>query len=658
MPPPEVGATLLRLYLQTIALGLGFAALGGVVWRCAALAGARGVALRFGQALFLGVSAFLALFVPLSRLVGAHAALWLLVAVMGLVLAASVRRLFRGGWSEARAVAATAAVAAALVAAYSVTNGAFHLDWRLLPGHEPGMLMDFGSIHTGRYANYAIFIALADRVPYLAQNGGQSILAALHLLLGVNSPLAATMAWIPFALASLTLLVFGVFRERGFAPWACAAAAALVLLCNIGFSTDHLMVFDSGSPLAFMAYSDLVISVGTFIVFCRWLSTWVAVGEPFAAREAVMPALLALTWAWYAPQNLVVAAVIGAVLVTRKRHVLTPPMQRQLTWMLALCGFAALLGALQFGPLLPRPMREDIGLWAQEASGIDWNPYLMYGRNLWIDGPFEVARNPLTAALVFGFPLLGIAVVGATSAARADPALRGWWRLSAISLAAGFLVAYFLELGELKWWLTRFMVPGVAIALVCLGFALLRLLRGRSLGAQAVVWLLVLAGATYGPLREAFLVARENFVEQPFQSLPGRLGLLVRTQGPFVFASVRADPIRARREPASFKVVAAGNGVALDTAPFPLGEGRYYAGFRVTSATPPRAQDRFMQIEVVRGTQALATRSFAWADLQEQPDGLWAWLPFELPATGGIQVRLATEGLQPFWVTDLRIRRQ
>lgn len=223
--------TLLRIYLQTLGLSLLFVGTGQFIHRTllaarstAPLATAvDGLALRWARGYFLGICALLPVFVVLSRVIGAAGALWVavpLMCAMSLLEVAAARRRahsLRPVWTLSGALLA-------LIAVYSVTNAAFWLWWGLPPWAEPSLLMHFGSIHSGRYANYAIFIAEHDRVPYLAQNGGQSMLASLHLLLGADSPLAALMAWIPFSMAFLTLLIFGVFRSMAFSVGPCLAA--------------------------------------------------------------------------------------------------------------------------------------------------------------------------------------------------------------------------------------------------------------------------------------------------------------------------------------------------------------------------------------------------------------------------------------------------
>jgi hypothetical protein len=111
-------------------------------------------------------------------------------------------------------------------------------------------------------------------------------------------------------------------------------------------------------------------------------------------------------------------------------------------------------------------------------------------------------------------------------AAHARPWLAAWLAISAASFGVGFLIAFMFDLGYMKWWLTRFLVPGTAMALTCLGFAALIVARDSSPGASLRKLALpgLVAAATLGPMIELMTIAYRNFYG----------------------ASVRGDPILPR----------------------------------------------------------------------------------------------------------------
>jgi hypothetical protein len=244
----------------------------------------------------------------------------------------------------------------------------------------------FGSIHSGRYANYAIFIAEHDRVPLIAQNLGQSMLAGFHLLLGIDAPLAALMVWIPFALTALSSLLFGYFRGQGLSPGQSRTGAYFVLCCNIAISLVSVLVLDNGSPLGFAGYTDVIAGAATFLLFAKWFE------RVIHSRDRVTPwapLLLGVFWCWTAPQNLVVGAVAG-VGVSLISLVAWPAQRIELLRRLALCGtmfaLSVAAGASQLGALLPKSWQENIG---EEVflvdSRLSLRPFVMYVSTHWTD---------------------------------------------------------------------------------------------------------------------------------------------------------------------------------------------------------------------------------------------------------------------------------
>jgi hypothetical protein len=585
-------AILARLYLQTLGLSLVFIGAGEFVYRKwadgRAATEARGVlSLQWGRGYFLGLSIFLFLFLFLSRVVGARAALWLALPLMGSVaLFEALARRQR----PSRSLWPLLGLLLSLVVVYSVTNAALWLTWGFPPDTEPDLLLHFGSLHSGRYANYAIFVAEHDRVPFLAQNGGQSMLASVHLILGLNSPLAALMVWVPVSLAFLTILIFGLFRSEGFAAGSSTAATFLVMFCNVAVSAVHVLVFDNGSPLAFIGYTDMISAVGTFLVFCRWLQ-----GELVRETEApharfLLPGLVGTTWTWYAPQNVVVGlpTLVATALIWRRWYPEFQVRRRLLASAVALA-LGAGLGALQFGTLLPHGLREDTGLWTQDVeptiairpytqymtshwSGFRWNPGIPTGSlvtNLYERTYVEarqagrdqiyrsfvwlVEEHLWASVRVYGFPLLGLVVLGACTRRGVVPpgrerraAWRSWLLLSFFAFGIGYVLYFSLEVGGMKWWLTRFLVPGTAMTLIGLGYGTLGGLARVRPAMRRAIWAFLVVMATAGPVVEVATVAVRNFVIGGKEAPVGqRLMLLVRSKGPFLEQpAYRADPSR------------------------------------------------------------------------------------------------------------------
>jgi hypothetical protein len=696
----EHGWIILGVFLQTLGIALLFLGAGHFLLRKLAPEpfGANGC-LRISASYFLGLSAFLAAYLFISRLVGARLSLWIVMTAMAVLLAREIWVASRDRPSI-RASVTRAVVLGLLVVAYSISNAALWIDWGRYSPIDVGLWTHFGSIHAGRYANYAIFIADQDRIPFLAQNGGQSMLASVHLLLGVQSPLTALMAWIPVSLAFLTLLVFGLFRLGGYASVPCGIATALVMLGNTAVSAIHVLVFDNGSPLAFVGYADMVAAVATFLLLSSWLAWRVQHGEAETRRSLAAPFLFGLTWCWYAPQNLVIAASswAGLMLVRYLKPGTAGPARVPVKAALVFL-VAAVIGATQFGSLLPSSWREHTGYWAQESpAAVFVRPYIRYVRNHWTAPTWNVDSHPVMdrASLakitafgrdelyrnvswqvedqlwdslrIFGFPILGLLLMRRrlASAAPSGVATHTWWWLSLFAFASGFAIYFGLELGSFKWWVSRFLVPGAALAMMCLGFVVRDELARPSSRARKALWTLLAAAVIVGPALELAAVAWRNFVaNRSIDSIERRIGLLAASHGPFVFEDLAVHPEAAARGARGWIVIGAegrAHGLAISTETLHLGRGKHRVGFRFAPGENVNALEGLdVDVEVVGAStgSVRSRRKLRAQDLEKAADGPWGWLDFELPeGVPPVRIRLWNQSAHVISVTYVRFERR
>jgi hypothetical protein len=82
-----------------------------------------------------------------------------------------------------------------LLGAYAITSVAVTAYWLSFPGDPDHTWADVGSLHAGRYVGVAAYVADHGVVPRVGQNYAQSLLAAAHLILGVDAPLMALASW-------------------------------------------------------------------------------------------------------------------------------------------------------------------------------------------------------------------------------------------------------------------------------------------------------------------------------------------------------------------------------------------------------------------------------------------------------------------------------
>jgi hypothetical protein len=143
---------------------------------------------------------------------------------------------------------------------------------------------------------------------------------------------------------------------------------------------------------------------------------------------------------------------------------------------------------------------------------------------------------------IYGFPLLGLVFMlwrlhrpPVPSVSQDEERLRGWFWLALGAFLVGYAVVFGLELGHIKWFLTRFMVPACILCLTGLVLAVAPPAGAVASKKRRLAWTLILVGACFGPLLEFSETFRRNWVRTAaVDPLPHRLNLLVHSQGPFV----------------------------------------------------------------------------------------------------------------------------
>src|SRR5207253_762075 len=108
-------------------------------------------------------------------------------------------------------------------------------------------------------------------------------------------------------------------------------------------------------------------------------------------RFALLAAVLGLTWAWYAPQDIVIALGAGALAACAWRYRFGPTgLERRIGAAAMAFVVAVAIGATQAGPLLPKAWREDIAMWTQEVEPtLRFAPSAEVVRNHWTTPRFE-----------------------------------------------------------------------------------------------------------------------------------------------------------------------------------------------------------------------------------------------------------------------------
>jgi hypothetical protein len=250
---------------------------------------------------------------------------------------------------------------------------------------------------------------------------------------------------------------------------------------------------------------------------------------------------------------------------------------RRLVPLAAALGLAVAVGASQAGTFLPKPLREDAGLPAYvPKSGFRLRPYVQYFSTTWTYGHcnlvippgrgtgdephlYETAyedgrqvgkpevvnnavglfeRHAWDSLRLYGFLPLGLAMIARRlrTGADGDPdreRLRGWFWIALFSFLAGYAVAFGLELDHGKWWLTRFLIPGIVTCLTGLVVAVAPPAGQPASWAKRLGWAALVIAATWGPMFEFSVAFGRGFGRAKIDPLTHRLNLLAHTTGPF-----------------------------------------------------------------------------------------------------------------------------
>jgi hypothetical protein len=589
---PGTISTLVRIELQTLGVSVLFLLAGQSLVRIL-LPDNRdrswSLAFRYASGYLLGLSLFLVSLVALSRVTdSARVAFW---TTLVLFTAASIVPFFLRSGPRQPLYRHVLLVICLLVAVgvFTVTNATLWLEASSSgPSPEPGQLTIFGSLHSGRYAKYSIYVAEHDRIPFAPQNMGQALLASIHLLLGCRAPLAALMAWIPCLLTAFACLVYGFFRSSGLSRGWALGGAFFVLYCNISLSLVSTLIVDSGSPLGFAGYSDVILAGSTFLLAAVAVQCTLVDPEPQSRWRLLLPGLFGIVWCWYGPQNVVVMCV--AVVVTGLYWLRTHPTTRtavasRLGVAMSVFAVGVIVGSLQLGTFLPQFMREDVGSDLSPMGGkIHVRPYVQYVTTNWTrrqtglfpqdvewihpqlyEIEYRSAKSRGTGTVVagvlrlfeshlfescriYGFLLLGLFLMHRVLRTRfvswrcvEAELMSVWFWLSLTAFVVGYLIVFGLEIGSrsplgnfgyIKWWLTRFLVPGCILCLTGLVLAAVPPPGGLTSWTRRGAWGLMVVLGCFGPMLELSGAFTMNWVQRAeHDPLTHRLNLLAHVTG-------------------------------------------------------------------------------------------------------------------------------
>jgi hypothetical protein len=344
----------------------------------------------------------------------------------------------------------------------------------------------------------------------------------------------------------------------------------IVSFCNIALSASHVFVVDSVTPLVFTGNADATCGYATWVGWILWLHRWIGAGRERRYRSLALPALLAFAWNLCAPQNIVMGLLLCGAFFAAAVLRRDASRRGRLAALTGVFLAATVLGSAHGGMLMPRRWSDPVdlpGLMTPYGAmgGIQIDPGLPF----FLDGFGKCVsqagdRTPTVAQLladartqglaklrreivfrlesqlwvslrVLFFPILGIVGLAAllldgrvAAGVRQREYFRFWDLCAAISFLAGFGITFGLSFHGYKWELSRFLIPGILTALICLVFfayaAGMLVARG---GVRATMLLVLVVSCTFAPILESAFIVRRRLSEP---NLRERIDLLFRTR--------------------------------------------------------------------------------------------------------------------------------
>jgi hypothetical protein len=429
-----------------------------------------------------------------------------------------------------------------------------------------------GSLHSPRYSNFATYILEFNRIPVLGQNYGQSMLAAIPMIIGFNSPLLSLNIWLSITLIYFTFLVYSMCLHFNFTIKFAILATFIILFGNTAISIFHILCIDSGSPFILNGYTDSIGSIGTFIVVFFFLKNAFftnAAGSTISKKETILLFSLSVYWNIAAPQNsMFFGAIIGLFLLytIKKRRSIFKPFKTLILFLAFSC-----IGIVEGGMYTPPILKEKIGLPGMMEigeKGIGINPGIPFyigfvdaweygNKNVLLQGSkikhqlklssmviliISVSDQLITNGLkVIFWPLFGI--LGLFIMIKLNHLKNGnllskqlesdYNILSFIAFSVfliGLLLNSFISISGYKWELSRFLIIGYFLGMFCLVISLNFLFRKRVLSKVGIYFFVILI--TIGPVVNSFANIFANiFYTKNSNTFFEKINVLINTSG-------------------------------------------------------------------------------------------------------------------------------
>jgi len=378
-----------------------------------------------------------------------------------------------------------------------------------------------------------------------------------------------------FSLTALTVTFFGFFQHFLQSRKLAALGTFFLLFCNIALSLTHVMVFDNGSPFIVLGYTDTVASIATFLGFVVWLFHKQRKDYLLDYTAVLLPFLLSFVWCISAPQNIIAGSLLIGVLVLRSVCGVLKLWRRSIE-----CGVAFALGiaigVCQGGILTPSSCCDKLAIPGALSPPLERRlviePYLMFiyshfgemsfsidmykedtetilakrhaigGKQAFRSIAFRIEVNLWESIRILFFPIAGIVLLwlAITFWKRKDIYrddeiffLKELVFSAFLTFILGYMIAFLVRYSHLKWELTRFLIPGVLLGVICMVLFLGFWVKSSTKRSLIVaICLGITFAATIGPIVEFCFVFHDRYFLQTKNSpLLQRIDVLVNTTG-------------------------------------------------------------------------------------------------------------------------------
>ncbi len=392
------------------------------------------------------------------------------------------------------------------------------LIWMLDVEEGVHLASDFGSYNTMRYTNLVWYFMSTDSVPIINQSYGQSLLASICCMFGLDYSVFSMSLWLSMSKAMMLFFLYGIMRKF-FSHGLSMALTALVFIGNVSLSPYPVMNVDTGSPFAYSGYTDSVIGVCVFVIYLLYLYHVLEDSCRLDGWHLFFSVCIMAYCCMSAPQNIILTVGCGFVLLVcllwKKEFKLV---KRSLAvFVMMMAGLA--LGVSEGGMLTPSQIIQDIDLagtmtvikegekgasftlvpmmtyhiglnstvlrgWSHGISYM--SDMLQYAVKGWQSGDYGIFLYHLSLLLwdgvrVIFWAMLGMLGVCIRAYLKKDGRIGFFAASGTATLLFGFIITFFFSYSGRKMELVRFMLPGYFLGMIFMAVILGKLWRKQKI---------------------------------------------------------------------------------------------------------------------------------------------------------------------------------